>query len=232
MPAKKAVLFDLDGTLVDSLADLANAMNHTLEQMGFPAHPTAAYRYFVGDGMETLVRRVLPSDRRDRETEEQCLAGMLAEYGSRWAETTRPYPGIPELLDGLTTRAVPTVILSNKPDDFTRQVVARLLPRWHFVVIAGARAGIPKKPDPAAALEIAAEIGYQPSDFLYVGDTNTDMRTATAAGMTALGAAWGFRTEEELLDWGAVAILNRPEELLPWLDGNGVANHRGELARI
>jgi len=213
----QCVLFDLDGTLLDSLADLAHSMNAVLGRFGLPQHPVAAYRYFVGDGMETLARRVLPQDRLDEPMVRQTVTAMRAEYANRWNDETKPYPGIPELLEGLTTRGVTMAILSNKPDDFTRKAVATLLGKWNFRVIRGVRPGGVKKPDPAGALAIAKELGLTPADFLYLGDTNTDMITANRAGMFAVGALWGFRTEGELKKNGAKAIIARPQELLQFL---------------
>ncbi len=218
MPASHAILFDLDGTLLNSLRDLAVSMNRTLDRLGLPPHPEEAYRFFVGDGMETLVRRVLPASLHGTPLEKACLDGMRTEYSRRWNETTRPYAGIPELLDTLGDRGIPMVIFSNKPDDFTRLIAARLLGRWRFAVVSGARPDMPKKPDPAGALQLAATIGLPPADFLYLGDTSTDMRCAVAAGMKAIGVAWGFRSPEELRTHGAMAVLGHPLELLEFID--------------
>jgi phosphoglycolate phosphatase len=208
----QCVLFDLDGTLLDSLADLAHSMNAVLGRLGLPQHPVEAYRYFVGDGMETLARRVLPPDLLDHAMAQQTVTAMRQEYAGRWAEQTRPYPGIPELLDGLSNRGIGIAILSNKPDDFTRKVVAVLLGAWQFRVVRGVRPDGIKKPDPTGALAIADELGLSPADFLYLGDT--DMLTANRAGMYAVGARWGFRTSEELKKNGAKAMIARPQELL------------------
>jgi len=208
------ILFDLDGTLLDSLADLAESMNTVLVRLGLPPHPQAAYRYFVGDGMDTLARRVLPPTRRDETMVAQVVAAMRAEYATRWAVKTRPYGEVPELLDALAERGVGMVILSNKPDEFTREVVATLLGRWHFRAVRGVLTGGPKKPDPAGAMALAAQLGVPPGEFLYLGDTNTDMLTANRAGMFAVGALWGFRTAEELKKNGAKALIARPRELL------------------
>jgi phosphoglycolate phosphatase len=210
----QSVLFDLDGTLLDSLADLANSMNTVLARFGLPRHPQAAYRYFVGDGMETLARRVLPPEQLDDATVQRTMAAMREEYAGRWAEQTRPYPGIPELLDGLTGRGIGMAILSNKPDDFTREVVAALLARWRFDVVQGVRQDGIKKPDPAGALAIAQKLHVAPASVLYLGDTNTDMLTASRAGMYAVGVLWGFRTADELKKNGARAMIARPQDLL------------------
>jgi phosphoglycolate phosphatase len=213
----QAVLFDLDGTLLDSLEDLADSMNAVLRSSGFPAHPLAAYRRYVGDGMELLVRRALPEDARDEETVRFALAGMREEYGRRHVEKTRPYLGVPELLDELAGRGFPMAILSNKPDVPTKLIVRKLLGSWPFQAVLGARPWAPKKPDPSGALEVSEALKIAPSHFLYVGDTDTDMRTASAAGMWGLGALWGFRDAQELTAAGAKALLASPEELLDYL---------------
>ncbi|MDD3580591.1 MAG: HAD family hydrolase [Desulfobacca sp.] len=213
----QAVIFDLDGTLLDTLADLAASMNYVLARFGCPTHEVEAYKYFVGGGMENLARRALPEDRRDEATVAQSFAALMADYHQRWTEHTHPYPGIPELLEGLTARRIRMTILSNKPDDFSKMCVARLLPDWHFELVVGVRPGGPIKPDPAGALEIAAALNLPPAAFLYLGDTSTDMQTATAAGMFAVGALWGFRTAEELSRNGAQVLIARPPELLALL---------------
>jgi len=213
----RAVIFDLDGTLLDTLEDLADSMNAVLKSGSFPEHAVAAYRYFVGDGMEMLVRRVLPAGEQDDALVARCMAAMEAEYGRRWADKTRPYPGIPEALDALEQRNVPKAVLSNKPDAFTRLTVEKLLAGWTFDPVIGVRSGIPRKPDPAGALQIAARLQVRPRECLYLGDTNTDMQTARAAGMFAVGATWGFRPGEELRASGAQVLLDTPTEVLDLL---------------
>ncbi|MFA7382136.1 MAG: HAD family hydrolase [Desulfurivibrionaceae bacterium] len=218
MTHQKCALFDLDGTLVDSLVDLADSMNRVLTRQGLPVHPVQAYRYFVGDGIIRLVQRALPAEAQQEDLVQDCARKMRQEYALHWADTTRPYPGIAELLDALTTRQIPMAILSNKPEELTQEVVKKILPDWHFATIAGARETFPRKPDPAGALRIAALLQCKPSEFLYLGDTNTDMQTARAAGMFAIGALWGFRTAEELKKNGAQALLSAPLDLCPFLD--------------
>ena len=212
-----AVLFDLDGTLLDTLADLADSGNWALGRLGFAEHPTAAYKYFVGDGVENLVRRAVPAGRNDAATVARGAALVREAYGQRWAEKTRPYRGVPELLDALVSRRMPMAVLSNKPDDFTHLCVEKLLPRWSFAAIVGARASLARKPDPAGALMIAERLGLAPAEILYLGVTNTDMQTAVAAGMFPVGALWGFRTAEELRASGAQRLILRPAELLELL---------------
>lgn len=211
----RAVLFDFDGTLVDSLEDIADAMNEVLTRSGYPTHPIDAYRYFVGDGMEMLVRRALPEGHSDEVAVGTVLDAMRVEYAKHSTRKTRPYAGIPDLLDRLTARGLPFAILSNKPHEATLAMVSLLLGAWRFAAILGARAGVPKKPDPVGALEIAAKVNVPPDAWLYVGDTGTDMETARAAGMVAVGALWGFRTAEELRQAGAAMVIEHPLELIP-----------------
>jgi len=212
------VLFDLDGTLVDSLVDLADSMNRVLIRQGFAAHPTEAYRYFVGDGIIKLAQRALPAEAQQEDIIKDCARKMRQEYALHWADTTRPYPGIAELLDTLASRGIEIAILSNKPDALTQEVVRTLLPQWNFAAVAGARETFPRKPDPAGALRIANLLRREPANFLYLGDTDTDMQTARAARMFAIGVLWGFRTAEELKEHGAQALLSVPGELCPLLD--------------
>ena len=212
-----AILFDLDGTLLDTLGDLANSMNGVLERRGFPQHEKELYKHFVGDGMEVLVRRALPESRQGEELVQACLLAMREEYSVRWRETTRPYAGIPELLDALRRRRLRMAILSNKPDDFTREMVAALLAPWRFDAVVGARPEVPKKPDPAMALAIARDVAVPPARILYLGDSGTDMRTAVSAGMFPVGALWGFRDAAELEANGAEVLISRPMELLELL---------------
>ncbi len=213
----RAVIFDLDGTLLDTLQDISDSMNAVLGRLELPAHLPEAYRRFVGDGVERLVWRALPKEKRDEEMVRHGVALLSEEYGRRWDATTRPYPGIPGLLDSLATRGMPLAVLSNKPDHFTRLSVSRLLPSWRFHPVLGARPGVPKKPDPAAALEISSTLGVSPELILYLGDSGVDMRTATAAGMCAVGATWGFRPAAELREHGARTLIEIPSDLLALL---------------
>ncbi|MGE5581392.1 MAG: HAD family hydrolase [Bacillota bacterium] len=209
----QAVIFDLDGTLLNSLEDLANSMNRVLGDFGYPGHRLEEYRYFVGDGMENLVRRALPAGIQDAEFT-SCLQAMVEEYGRHAMVKTRSYKGIPELLESLAGRDIKMAVFSNKPDELTKMLIAGLLPHWRFNPVWGARPGVPKKPDPSGALEIASSINVLPEQVLYLGDTGTDMKTATAAGMYAVGALWGFRTADELLKAGAQVLVEKPLELL------------------
>jgi phosphoglycolate phosphatase len=213
----QAVLFDLDGTLLDTIADLTDAMNAALGEMGHPAHDVAACKYYVGDGLRNFAVRALPEGARDGPSVARCCELFQAAYARNWAAKTRPFEGVPELLDALTRRGVERCVLSNKPDDSTRKMVREMLGRWQFAAVRGATADGATKPDPAAARAIAARLGIPPGAFLYVGDTNTDMQTANAAGMYAVGATWGFRPAEELRQSGAKVLIHHPMELLSLL---------------
>lgn len=210
----KAIIFDLDGTLLDTIDDLADSMNGVLARRGIPTHDVDKYKYFVGDGMSTLVKRALPQDISNDSLVSECITEMREEYGKRWANKSCPYEGIPELLDMLAAEGIKTAILSNKPDEFTKIVVEKLLSRWKFEVVLGERSGIPKKPDPTGAMEIADLLNIPPEEFLYLGDTNTDMLTANAAGMYAVGVLWGFRKADELIKSGAQILLEKPVDLI------------------
>ncbi|NOQ46874.1 MAG: HAD-IA family hydrolase [Desulfobulbaceae bacterium] len=210
----KAAVFDLDGTLLDTLEDIADSSNRVLEAVQFPTHPVEAYRYFVGDGIMTLIKRILPEQARDEETISRTVEAFRKDYAVSWNIKSRMYDGIAEMLDGLRDTGLRLAILSNKPDRFTRICVNELLGRWDFDPLFGHREGVPKKPDPAGAFEIATLLELDPSEILYLGDTSVDMKTATSAGMFPVGALWGFRTAEELKESGARYLASDPREVI------------------
>ncbi|NOX53686.1 MAG: HAD family hydrolase [Planctomycetes bacterium] len=214
----RGVCFDLDGTLLDTLHDIADAANSVLRQYSCPPHPVDAYRLMIGDGVNVLFQRALPPDRQDPELIQQCADGFRRAYAECWNVHTKPYPGIPELLDALTRRGLKLAVLSNKPHKHTRDCVAAYLSRWRFETVLGQRDDVPRKPDPAGAHEAAAEMGLPPEQILYLGDTAVDMQTARAAGMFPVGALWGYRSAEELRQAGAEVLIDRPSELLNLLD--------------
>lgn len=165
-----------------------------------------------------LARRALPEGSRDDATVGDCVARMRVVYGARYQTKTRPYAGIPELLDGLVAKGLRLAVLSNKPHDLTVALVGRLFERWPFAPVFGERAGVPRKPDPAAAVEAAGLLGVAPASILYLGDTPIDMATARAAGMKPVGVSWGFRSEVELRSAGAVAVVASPLDVLAQVD--------------
>lgn len=205
---KRGVVFDLDGTLVDSLRDIAGAMDRALVELGLPARSLEEYRRFIGDGARALARRAVGVR---EEHEERALERFRACYGARLVEHTRPYPGIEELLAALAGREIPAAVLSNKPHEWTVSIVGTLFPDHPFAAVLGHRAPIPHKPDPASALELARVLERDPSDVLFVGDTAVDVETAKRAKMIAVGALWGMRPEE--LGDAAIRIAT-PRELL------------------
>lgn len=212
----QAILFDLDGTLLDTLRDLADSGNAVLAGRGFPTHPLDAYRTFVGNGMASLARDIFPEGHKpatDAEVE-AVLSEYRAAYERNWRNTTTPFPGIAELLDRLVAEQVPIGVVSNKAHDFTVKCVEAFLGDWEWNVVLGHREGHPRKPDPAGALKAAAKLGVSPGECLFVGDSDVDMQTAKNAGMRTIGVAWGFRPVEELLAAGAERIVETPGELL------------------
>lgn len=209
----KAVLFDLDGTLLDTLDDLAAAANRVLAAKDFPTHPHDAYRWFIGDGSAVLMERALPIAVRTPEMIQTCLKELLDDYGQNWHVVTQPYDGILELLHMLETRKIHMGIVTNKPHSYTLLTIDYFLSHVAFDPILGQRDGVPKKPDPQQALSAAQTMGVQPSDCIFLGDSGVDMLTARNAGMTGVGAAWGFRTEQELRETGAHHVIQHPLNL-------------------
>ncbi len=211
----KAVIFDLDGTLVDSLADLSDSVNLMLESYGFPTHEVEKYRYFVGNGSKKLMERTLPRDKAaSAEFVEEALAKYKAIYKERLLEKTRPYNGVRELLAELKSRGIPLGVCTNKHNDAALTIVKILFAPGTFEEVLGDRPGFPKKPNPATPLEIASHLGVKPDEVAYLGDTSVDMETAVHAGFLPVGVLWGFRPEEELVKSGAKVLLKAPLELL------------------
>jgi phosphoglycolate phosphatase len=213
----EAAIWDLDGTLIDSLEDIGNSMNRVLQQEKLPPHGMDAYRVFIGDGIETLVYRSVPETHRGEETLSRLIAAMRQTYLRHMMDKTGPYPGIPEVLHELTARGLKQAVLSNKPDLPTQRIIADCLSNHVFQLVTGALPDVPKKPDPTAALAIAEKLSTPPGAVLYFGDTPTDMKTAVSAGMFPIGVLWGFRGAMELLDAGAKILVKTPGDLLCWL---------------
>ena len=213
-----ALIFDLDGTLLDTLQDLAIAVNTVLKANGFPAHPIDAFRYFVGRGVNYMLEQALPEDQRDAEKINKYVAEFSAYYAEHWADYTRPYTGVPELLKKLSAQGLPLAVLSNKPHDFTVQCVKQLLGDIPFAFVWGHQKMYPRKPEPDSALALADLLHSDPKDIMFVGDTSIDMQTATRAGMYAAGVAWGFRTVDELKANGARHIFYKPDDIQDYLE--------------
>lgn len=222
-----ALIFDLDGTLADSIADIGVAMNEVLAGLSLPPHALETYKAFVGEGAENLVRRAVQAalGRDWRTAADAGLPRDLPElveayrvsYGRLAHAHSTPYPGIDAMLDGVSATGRGMAVLSNKRDDFTRHLVAQQFGRWPFVDVRGEREGVPRKPDPTAAFELALALDVLPERIGFVGDTPVDARTARAAGMISIGVLWGFRTRDELTEAGARFLLERPSDLLALL---------------
>lgn len=212
------LIFDLDGTLLDSLADIANAANEVLQQHGHPPHELAAYRHLVGDGVRVLFERALPSVwQQDSKLLDICVADFKTVYDRHWDRTSQPYAGIMELLGELVARQLKLAVLSNKPHMFTTACVDRFFGQTAWAKVLGNLPDVPRKPDPAGVHQILSELNSEPARCLYVGDTNTDMLTAIAAGCRAIGVTWGFRSPQELSDSGAAQLIDHPRQLLDCL---------------
>ena len=215
-----AAAFDLDGTLLNSLADLAEAGNHALQCFGYPVHPADAYQRFVGSGLKMLVCRALPPSEAERlhEEELQRIVQTAAEYyAEHWAVHTRPYTGILEVLEQLQQNGIPMAVVTNKPHEWTHVMLAHFFKSISFEYIQGASREVPHKPDPFSALQAARKMSVAPHEVAFVGDSDVDMLTAHNAGMGALGAVWGFRGADELENAGADVLLQNPSGLLPYL---------------
>ena len=193
----KLILFDLDGTLIDSLEDLAEAVNHALGLRGLPLHSVAEYRRMVGHGVRNLVKQALPEGADDALVD-SALADFKAYYQAHIDVHTRPYPGIPELLTDLQARGVQLAVASNKFQEGTEYLIQRFFPGNRFVAILGNRPGAPLKPDPEIVQEVLRKADVQPADALLVGDSPTDMKTAANGGIESIAVTWGYRTAEEL----------------------------------
>ena len=210
---KPSLIFDLDGTLVDSLPGIAASLNRSLTSHGLLGHSDAAVRSFVGDGLQTLIRRAAPAGAAP-----DLLASLVryfkADYGASWAGGTKAYPGIHALLEELRADGFQLAVLSNKTHDFTVAMTHAVFPNIPFAMVLGQQEGIPHKPDPAGALQIASAFGAAPEDCIIIGDSTMDLETAANAGMKAIAASWGYHDRERLWDAGAESIIDHPSELL------------------
>jgi phosphoglycolate phosphatase len=210
----KAIIFDMDGTLINSVDDIADAMNLVLRQNNYPVHHVDYYIKCIGDGLKNLVISALPQKYREEAIIDKCLEEMKDAYSVMWMNKSHLYPGIAELLSTLRNLNIKMGVLSNKHHNFTQIIADKLLAEWKFDVVMGYREGYPVKPDPTSALEIARIFEVDPSLILYVGDSSTDMLTAINAGMYPVGVGWGYRSTESLIKNGALKILDQPNELL------------------
>ncbi len=211
---KQLVIFDLDGTLLDTVADLANATNQALVRCGYPPHPTEAYYRFVGNGINKLFARALPEEARTEENVQHIRALFIPYYNKHNADDSRPYPGIVELLTHLQNQGIQLAVASNKYQQATAKLVGHFFPDIRFAAVYGQREGIPIKPDPAIVNDILSVTGISRARALYVGDSGVDMQTARNASVESAGVIWGFRDEEELRVNGADHIIHSAKDIL------------------
>lgn len=210
----KAAIFDLDGTLIDSLADLADSANEMLAGFGFPRHDLDKYRYFVGNGSRKLIERCLPAEKAaDSAFVDEALAKYKLCYDKNLTHKTVCYEGIMDMLTALQAKHIPLGICTNKHQSAADIIVDKLFPKDMFVSVIGDCKDMPRKPDPKKVLLIAAKMGVKPAEVAYFGDTSVDMDTANNAGMLPIGVTWGFRPQEELVAHGAKILLDTPMEL-------------------
>lgn len=218
----KLIIFDLDGTLLNSIADLAEATNYALRRQGMPTHADEAFKYFVGDGVAELINRAVPAN-TESATKVTVHSDFSEYYGKHYADKTVTYPGINELLIEIKRMGIMLAVASNKPDEFTKVIISR---HWFdtFTCVQGQQDGIPKKPDPQIAFAIMEKLGVTAGETLFIGDTNVDVMTAKHAGIRCVGCLWGFRTFEELHEAGADFIIEKPEEIVHILENLKGAN--------
>ena len=211
----KAVIFDLDGTLVNTLTDIANSANYAMEQLSQPSFPVESFRLKVGAGNEQLISDCLSTNKQN--LKDHAIKLQMAHYAEHFHDNSDAYPGIMDMLRELEENGLKLAVLSNKPAPFTPRLVKHIFGDDFFEVAQGEQAGVPLKPDPTSALTIADKLGIAPQQIAFVGDSASDIQTALNAGMFAVGVTWGFRERKELIQNGSEALIEHPDELLPLL---------------
>lgn len=211
------IIFDLDGTLLNTIDDLAVSANYILRRHGYPIHELADYRFFVGNGITRLIERALPNTARNKETITTLRTEFVDYYQHHITDFTRPYPGIPELLKTLREKNIKLAVASNKYHEGTNVLIRYFFGMQLFDAVFGQRDNIPIKPDPAIINDILSVTGIAKTDTLYIGDSEVDMQTGVNSGVIPIGVTWGFRSEKELTDNGACHIVHRPDEILRYL---------------
>lgn len=214
---KKLVIFDLDGTLLNTIDDLGMAANHMLAELGLPKHHLEQYPFMVGNGITKLIERALPAEYRNADQIAAAREIFLGYYGEHCMDLSRPYPGIPELLQELTARGVKVAVASNKYQAGVSKLIGHFFPAIPWTAIEGQRAARPTKPDPAIVYDIMAVAGVTPGQVLYVGDSGVDVDTAARAGVDCVAVSWGFRPRTELIEHGATRIIDHPFRLLQYI---------------
>lgn len=209
----KGIIFDLDGTLVDSLHDISDAMNTVLKNLNYPTHTYETYQYFIGSGLRNLVSKALPATNNSDEQIELCFECMINEYREMCTVKTKPYEGIIELLENLISENIKMAVFSNKADELTKKIASEIFPN-HFDTAVGLSTEALKKPNPFEAIEISKRWNLKPEEILFVGDSDIDMQTAVNANMFPVGVSWGYRTKEELKTSCAKVVINNASELI------------------
>lgn len=209
----KGIIFDLDGTLVNSLEDISDAMNTVLTGLNYPTHTYYAYQYFIGSGLRNLVSKALPTSNNTDEQIETCFESMITEYREICTFKTKPYNGIIELLDNLKSKNIKLAVFSNKADELTKKMASEIFPDY-FDAAVGLSTEALKKPNPFEAIEISKSWNLKPEEIIFIGDSDIDMLTANNANMFPVGVSWGYRTEKELIESGAKVVLNSPLDLM------------------
>ena len=211
--SKHLAIFDLDGTLLNTIADLATATNQALEACGFPTHPISAYPMFVGNGINKLFERALPAESRTEENIMRSRAHFLPYYDEHNADLSKPYPGIPQLLEELQTAGVHLAVASNKYQRATEKLIRHYFPTIRFAAVFGQREGIPVKPHPQIVEDILTLVPVNKEEVIYIGDSGVDMQTALHAGVESIGVTWGFRPKEELLQHSPTYLVDSADEI-------------------
>lgn len=210
---KRLAIFDLDGTLLNTIADLATATNQALDACGFPTHPIEAYPFFVGNGINKLFERALPAEARTEENVLRIRAHFLPYYDEHNADLSRPYPGIPQLLENLQAAGIQVAVASNKYHRATEKLIRHYFPTIRFAAILGQREGVPIKPHPQIVEDILGLVPVSKEEVIYIGDSGVDMQTALNAGVESIGVTWGFRPREELLQYSPTHLADTAEEI-------------------
>jgi phosphoglycolate phosphatase len=214
MQPLKLIIFDLDGTLLNTLSDLAYSANYALQESGFPTHPVEDYKLFIGNGITKLLERILPENQITESVVMQIKDSFLTYYDAHNTDYTEPYPGIPELLKVLSSNGWLLAVASNKYQKATEKLVKLFFPDITFTAVLGQREGIPAKPNPAIVYDILGITDLSPWEALYIGDSGVDMETASNSGVVSIGVTWGFRPREELVVAGAFYIADTPDDIL------------------
>ncbi len=219
---KKLIIFDLDGTILNTIADLGNSTNYALKQLGYSTHDIPSYRFRVGNGINKLFERALPEGEKTQENVLRVRKLFIEHYNVHCTDATSPYENMPQLLDTLSQRGLKLAVASNKYQVATSKLVEHFYGNIPFVAIFGQRDGVERKPCPDVVFEIIKLAGVEKEDVLYIGDSGVDMETALNAGVTACGVTWGFREKAELEQFHPAYIVDEPQAILSLLDTGSV----------